>query len=197
MSNVIFDISMSLDGYITAENPRPEGGMGMGEGGDVLHAWAFQSEDPRNQELLKRGASLGALVAGRNTFDVSIEYWAADGPTGPARVPVVVVTHDPPRELPENHVYTFANDVVAAVEKAKQLAGPKDVAVMGGADIARQILEAGLLDEISIHLGPVLFGGGTRLFEQFTGEHIQLETLEVVNTKEAVHLRFRVLKQPS
>ena len=194
MSKVIFDISMSLDGYITAKNPRPEGGMGMGEEGDVLHEWAFKSEDPRNEEMLGRGASLGAIIAGRNTFDVSIEYWGADGPTGSARVPLVVITHKHPQELPDKHIYTFVDNVKAAANKAKEIAGEKDVAVMGGADIARQFLNADLLDEISIHIGPVLFGSGTRLFTEFDGKHIHLETLEVVNTKEAVHVRFRVVK---
>jgi dihydrofolate reductase len=194
MAKIVFDISMSLDGYVTAENPRPEGGMGIGENGEILHAWAFKSEDPRNQELLKRGAGLGALVAGRNTFDVSIEYWEANGPTGEARAPVVVVTHEPPQKLPKDHVYTFVDNVKAAAKEAGKLAGEKDIAVMGGADIARQFLEAGLLDEISIHLAPVLFGKGTRLFEEFPGAHIQLEPVEVVDTKEAVHLRYRVVK---
>ncbi len=106
----------------------------------------------------------------------------------------MVVTHAAPQKLPENHIYTFVDNVTAAEKKAKQLAANKDVAVMGGADIARQFLQAGLLDEISIHLGPVLFGKGTRLFEEFTGKHVQLETIDVVNTKEAVHLRFRVVK---
>lgn len=194
MPKVIFDISMSLDGYITGENPRPEGGMGIGENGEMLHFWAFQSEHPFNRELLARAGTLGALVAGRNTFDVSIEYWGANGPTGAARVPVVVLTHTPPEDLPANHIYTFVDSVKAAAQEARRLAGDKDVAVMGGADVGRQFLEAGLLDEISLHVAPAIFGKGTRLFEQFPGAHVQLETLEAVNTKEALHLRYRVVK---
>jgi dihydrofolate reductase len=193
MTKVIFDISMSLDGYINAQNPRLE--AGLGDGGERLHDWAFNSEDAYNKELVGRMIpSLGAMIAGRNTYDLSMPHWGANGPTGPARVPIVVLTHEVPREVPKDHVYTFVNSVAKAAEKAKQLAGGKEIAVMGGGDIARQFLLAGLLDEISIHLVPVLFGGGTRLLSEFVDGHIQLETIEVVNTKEAVHLRFRVIK---
>lgn len=192
--SVIFDISMSLDGYITGENPRPEGGMGIGENGEMLHSWAFQSEDPFNKELLARAGKLGALVAGRNTFDVSIEYWGANGPTGAARVPVVILTHKPPEDLPAGHVYTFVDSVKVAAQEARKLAGSKDVAVMGGAEVGRQFLEAGLLDEVSLHVALAIFGKGTRLFEEFPGPHVQLEVLEAVKTKETVHLRYRVVK---
>jgi dihydrofolate reductase len=190
---IIFDISMSLDGYINAENPRLE--AGLGDDGERLHDWAFNSQDPYNKELLARLVpTLGASIAGRTTYDLSIQYWGPNGPTGDARVPTVVITHDPPREVPEGHVYTFVDGIKAAAEEAKKLAGQKDVTVMGGADIARQFLQADLLDEISIHLVPLLFGKGTRLFEEFPGPHVQLEAVDVVNTKEAVHLRYRVVK---
>lgn len=189
---VIFDISMTLDGYINAENPRLE--AGLGDGGEQLHDWAFASQDPYNKKLLEHGAALGAVIAGKTTYDLSIQYWGADGPTGPARVPTVVITHAAPSDAPENHIYAFVDSVQAALSKAKQIAGSKEISVMGGASIARQFLEAGLLDEISIHLAPVLFGKGTRLFDEFPGTHIQLEPLEMVNTKEAVHLRYRVIK---
>jgi len=192
MAKVIFDISMSLDGFITAANVRLE--AGLGDGGDRLHDWAFSSEDQRNRELLARGASLGAIIAGRNTYDLSVPWWGADGPTGPARIPVYVVTHSEPNDIPDEGVYTFVDGIEAALEKAQRASGDKDVAVMGGADIAQQFIRAGLLDEISIHLVPVLFGSGTRLFENTGSRHIQLETLEVIETAEATHLRFRVVK---
>ena len=151
MPKVIYDISMSLDGFITAANVRPE--AGLGDGGERLHDWAFNSPDPRNRELLAKGASLGAIISGRHNYDLAVPYWNADGPTGDARVPTVVVSH-----------------------------------------IAAQFLKLGLVDEISIHRVPVLFGSGIRLFEHLGIEHIQLETTEVTETKEAIHLRFRLLK---
>ncbi len=192
MGRVSFDISMSLDGFITAANVRPE--EPMGDGGQRLHEWAFNSGDVRNREILEGSARLGAVIAGRHTYDQSVPWWGADGPTGPARIPVFVVSHSVPEATPEGGVYTFLDGVEPALARAKEAAGDRDVSVMGGADIAQQFIKAGLVDEISIHLVPVLFGSGTRLFEHIGSEHIQLETTEVIETAEAIHLRFRVVK---
>jgi dihydrofolate reductase len=192
MTKVIFDISMSLDGFVTASNVRPE--EPMGDGGQRLHEWAF-GEDERNRELLTESMNfVGAIVAGRRTYDISVGWWGADGPAGPARVPVFVVTHAEPEEAPEGGVYTFVTGgIESALEEAKAAAGDKDVAVMGGAETGQQFIRTGLVDEISIHLVPVLFGSGTRLFEHLGKEHIQLETTGVIETPEATHLRFRVV----
>jgi dihydrofolate reductase len=196
MTRVIFDISMSLDGFVTAANVRP--GEPLGDGGQRLHEWAF-GDDERNLELLEEAVNVvGVVIAGRRTYDLSVPWWGADGPAGPARVPVFVVTHAEPEDAPEGGVYTFVTDgIESTLEQAKAAAGDKHVAVMGGAEIGQQYIRAGLVDEISIHLVPVLFGGGTRMFEHLGGEHIQLETMEVIETPEATHLRLRVLEQPS
>jgi dihydrofolate reductase len=90
-------------------------------------------------------------------------------------------------------VYRFVHSVEAAFETAKTWAGDKDIYITG-ANVAQQFLKRGLIDEISIHLVPVLFGRGTRLFEHLDSEHISLETIEVIQTAEATHLRFRVIK---
>ena len=193
MGKVSFDISMSLDGFITGGNRRPD--EPLGDGGEQLHKWAFDSEDKINRKLLEESvASLGAVIAGRSTYDDAIPGWKADGPTGSARVPVVVVSHTVPDDVPESGVYTFVDGIENALARAQAAAGDKDISVMGGANIAQQFIKAGLLDEISIHLVPVLFGSGTRLIEGLGGEHVQLETTEVMKTKEAIHLRFRVIK---
>jgi dihydrofolate reductase len=192
MTKVIFDISMSLDGFVTASNVRPE--EPMGDGGQRLHEWAF-GEDERNRELLAEAVdAVGAVIAGRRTYDISVPWWGADGPTGPARVPMFVVSNSEPEEVPEGGVYTFVDGIERALEQAKAAAGDQDVAVMGGADIGRQYIRAGLVDEISIHFVPVLFGGGTRMFEHLGSEHIQLETAGVIETPAATHLRFRVVE---
>jgi dihydrofolate reductase len=193
MSKLIFDISMSLDGFVTGPNVRPE--EPMGDGGERLHEWAF-GDDERNRELLAEAVhTLGAVIAGRRTYDHSVSSWGADGPAGPARVPVFVVTHAQPQEVPEGGVYTFVTDgIESTLEQAKAAAGEKDVAVMGGPDIGRQFIEAGLVDEISIHLVPVLLGDGTRMFEHLGGEHVQLETTSVIETPAAIHLGFRIVK---
>jgi dihydrofolate reductase len=193
MGKVIFDISMSLDGYMTASLRTAE--EPLGGGGERLHEWAF-GEDETNRRL-KEGAvgKLGAVICGRTTYDDSIPWWDADGPTGGARRPVFVVTHEPPPESPKDGVYSFVTDgIVAALEQAKRAAGDNDVTIMGGASIGRQYIVARLVDEISIHLVPVLFHGGTRMFEDLQGEHTQLEVIDIVDTAAATHLRYRVLK---
>jgi dihydrofolate reductase len=191
MGKVIFDISMSLDGFITAANARPE--AGLGEGGERLHEWGFNSADPRNREMMERYAHTGANIFGRTGYDHSILYWGADGPAGTARVPTVIVSHSVPQDIPDGGVYSFVDGVEAAFETAKKLAGDKDIYITGS-DVAQQFLKHGLIDEISIHLVPVLFGSGTRLFEHLDSEHIPFETAEVIKTAEAIHLRFRVVK---
>ena len=193
MGKVTFDISMSLDGFVTASNRSVE--EPMGKGGERLHEWAFAGEDNRDREVLERGISTtGAVIAGRRTYDDSIPWWGADGPTGSVRLPLFVVSHSVPNDVPEGSVYTFVDGIESALARAQEAAGEKNVNIMGGADIAQQYLSAGLVDEISIHLVPVLFGSGMRLFEQLGNEHIQLETIEVIHTAAATHLRFRVLK---
>jgi dihydrofolate reductase len=191
MGKTIFDISMSLDGFMTAANQRPE--EPLGEGGEQLHRWAF-GEDPRDREVLTGGAGrLGAVICGRRTYDDSLPWWGADGPTGPDRVPVFVLSHDEPEDPPSGGVYTFVTTGIEdALKHAKAAAGDKDVTVMGGADTGQQYLRAGLVDELSIHLVPVLFGGGTRMFEHLDNGHVQLETLGSFQTAAATHLRFRV-----
>ena len=193
MRKVIFDISVSLDGFITGANPHPEAGWGgLGEGGERLHDWGFNSSDPRNREVMEGYATAGANIFGRTGYDHSILNWGADGPSGPARVPTVIVSHSVPQDVPHGGVYTFVDGVEAAFETAKKLAGDKDILIMG-ADVPQQFLKRGLIDEVSIHLAPVLFGSGTRLFEGLDGEHISLEILEVIQTREAIHMRFRVI----
>jgi dihydrofolate reductase len=189
MSRVIFDINMSLDGFMTAAKVRPE--EPMGDSAQRLHDWAF-GEDERNRNLLAEAVnSLGAVIAGRRTYDLSVRWWGADGPAGPARVPVFVVTHAEPEDTPEGGVYTFLIDgIERALEEAKAVAGYKHIAVMGGADIGQQYISAGLVDEIQIHLVPVLFGSGARMFEHLGSEHIQLETAGVIETPSATHLRL-------
>ncbi len=188
---MIFDTSVSLDGFMTAANQTAE--EPMGDGGLRLMEWAMGA-DERSSELLEGWVSnLGASIAGRTTYETSLPWWGADGPSGSARRPLFVVTHEAPAESPEGGVYTFVIDgIESALEQAQTAAGDKDVTVMGGASIGRQYIAAGLVDEIQIHLVPVLFGSGTRMFEELGEGHLQLEPTEVVETPAAVHLRYRI-----
>jgi dihydrofolate reductase len=195
MGKVIYDISMSLDGFIAGANARPEAGWaGLGEGGERLHDWGFNSADPRNREIAEGMlATIGAVITGRTTYNHSILNWGADGPTGAARATTVIVSHSLPQDIPEGGVYAFVDSLEAALEAAKKAAGEKDIIIQGG-NIAQQFITRGLVDEIFIHLVPVLFGSGARLIEDLGGRHVQLETTDVVETKEAIHMRLRVVK---
>ena len=191
MGKTIFDISMSLDGFITASNQTPE--EPMGEGGERLHAWAFGADETNRRFLERAVAGLGAVICGRRTYDHSLPWWGADGPSGLARRPVFVVTHEAPARLPAGSVYRFVTDgVESALEQARAAAGDKDVTIMGGADIGRQFLAGGLVEEISIHLVPVMFGTGTRMFEELYKGHIRLRAVDTLLTPAATHLRYRI-----
>ena len=190
MGTVIFDTSMSLDGYMTAADQTPE--EPMGAGGLRLMEWVLGG-DERNAELLASWVGrLGASIAGRTTYDTSVAWWGTDGPSGAARRPLFVVTHNDPGTSPNPDVYTFVTDgIERALERAQAAAGAADVVVMGGAELGRQFLAAGLIDEIQIHVAPVLLGAGTRMFDE---QELALETIEVIETPAAIHQRYRVLK---
>jgi dihydrofolate reductase len=187
---VVFDISMSLDGYMRAANPTSDEPLGVD--GECLHDWAFSGASDLDREVLAEGLrTTGAVVAGRRTYDDSLPFWGPDGPTGSARLPVIVVSHTVPSDAPEGGVYTFVDGIDAALAAAKRTAGDKDVTVMGGADIGQQYIRAGLVDELSLHIVPLLFGAGLRMFEHLGGEHRRLEIVSTVATPSAIHLRLR------
>ena len=192
MSSVIYDISMSLDGFVKASGATAE--EPLGKGGERLHEWAMGG-DPAGRELLEAAVdAAGAFICGRRTYDTSMPGWDADGPTGDARVPVFVVTHQAPDDSPEGGVYTFVTDgLESAVRQARETAGDKNIALMGGPDVASQYVRAGLVDRIGIHLVPVLFGRGDRLVDHL-GDHVQLEVESVLDTPTATHLLYRIMR---
>jgi len=188
MGTVILDTSMSLDGFMTADDRTPEAPLGAG--GEVLTQWAM--DDDKGVELLgKWVGNLGASIAGRVTYDTSLPWWGPNGPSGDARRPLFVVTHQAPRDTLENGVYSFVtNGIESALAQAQAAAGEKDVVVMGGANVARQYLRAGLVDEVQIHLVPVVLGAGTPMFDGVG--RLDLTTLEAIRSEHATHLRFRI-----
>ena len=193
MTKVIFDMSMSLDGYVTAAGVRPE--EPMGDGGQQLHEWAFGADERGREVLAESASSVGASIAGRRTYDLSVPWWGPDGPGGEARTPTFIVSHGTPEQVPEGSVYTFAGSPIEALELAAAAAGDKDVDVFS-ASIGRQLLRAGRIDEIHVHLVPVLFGAGTRLVEDLGGTHVQLEIIGVGEGPKATHLRYAVVAAP-
>jgi dihydrofolate reductase len=193
MGKTTVDLSMSLDGFITASNQTAEEPLGEGAEQHLL-GWAFGA-DLTNRRLVQRyHDGVGAFICGRRTYDHSLPWWGADGPSGVARRPVFVVTHRTPAEDPPGSVYRFVTDgIEGALARARAAAGDKDVSVMGGANLSRQYLAAGLVDEIGIHLVPVLFGAGIRMFGHIHNRHTRLELVDALETASAVHLRYRIV----
>lgn len=192
MGKIVYDMSMSLDGYVTALGQTAE--EPLGAGGERLHEWAFPGTDARSAELMEQnGRALGAMITGRRTYDESLPWWGEEGPSGAQRLPLFILTHrtDPP---PASDVYTFVTDGVdAVVARARAVAGDANIAVSGVAT-GRQLIQAGYVDELWIHVVPILFGGGMRLFDQLSGDHVELELVEGVPTPLATHLRYSVRK---
>lgn len=205
MSKVVLDMSMSLDGFGAGPNPSAEDPMGVG--GERLHAWmpfydpkqestigvpAASEVDARMvQELF--AAARGAVVLGKRTFDLGLAPWGGT----PFPAPCFVVTHEARDDL-ETATGTFAfvtDGIERAVRRAQAAAGDKDVLVMGGPTIAQQAVRAGLVDEIAIHVVPVLLGAGSRLFEHLGPEAIELDRIELNASPHATHLRFRVVRR--
>jgi hypothetical protein len=192
MPKVTFDISVSLDGFIRAADPTPAEPLGVG--GEQLHTWAF-GEDERDREVLAAGGG-GPARSSRAVAPTTTPSRSGEPTDPPARRGFRSSSSPtPPAESPPDGVYRFAaHGVEAALTAAQDAAGDEGVTVMGGADVGRQFLAAGLVDELSIHLVPVLFGRGTRLFEGRVGDGIELEPLSAVQTPNATHLRFRVVR---
>ena len=200
MAKVLAGITISVDGYITGPNDGPE--KGLGERGERLHYWVFggpwsYDEEPRgeatgeNAAWLERAMSgLGAVVSGRSTYEAA-SHWGDKNPWGK---PFFIVTHRPD-EQPNSGEFEFVTGVENAVARAREAAGDNDVHVMGGAEIIRQALEAGLVDELTIIIAPVILGGGKRLFENFEKD-IELEHLGVRQSRWATFIDYRV-KRPA
>jgi dihydrofolate reductase len=191
MTKVVAGITTSVDGYVAGPADGP--GKGLGEGGERLHYWVFggpwtyddeQRGEPTGEDaawLEEALARVGAVVGGRWTYEAA-GHWGDENPWG---LPVFIVTHRPEEE-PPGGAFTFVPGVEEAVERAVEAAGEKDVHVMGGADVIRQALDAGLVDELTIIVAPVVLGGGKRLFEGFSRS---LE-LEHVGVRQSPHATF-------
>jgi dihydrofolate reductase len=195
MGKVVADISVSLDGFVTGPDPGPD--SGLGRGGEGLHIWAF-STDPVDREVLASATdATGAVVMGRHLFDV------VDGPHGwndevgygaglAAVPPVLVVTRRPPETVRLADRFTFVVDGVrSAIGTARAMAEERDVVVMGGAQVIRGALAADAVDELRLHLSPVLLGGGTPLFDAGVSPRT-LRQIHVRVSPHATHLTYRV-----
>jgi dihydrofolate reductase len=215
MGKLILDISMSLDGFIAGPNQTLD--EPLGRGGEQLHEWAFATKSWRESHGRSGGEAgvdsdiieeslrnTGATVMGRRMFsggegpweqDPNADAWWGDDP--PFHHPVFVLTHHAREPLKKEGgtTFTFVTDgVESALQQARAVAGDKDVRLGGGANVAQQYLKAGLLDELRIHVAPLLLGDGVRLFESHLGsEQRELECTSVIESPAVTHLRYRVL----
>ena len=198
MSSTVLYMSMSLDGFVAGPNETPDNGLG--DGGERLHEWIFPGAEDGleaavgrlrgvNRQIYDEFMSTGAVVAGRGTFDPA-DGWGGDHHDG---VPIYILSRNPaPAWAAEWPAVNYVSSLEAAVRDAKLAAGDKNVLVHG-ASIAQRALTGGLLDELEIHLVPVLFGDGRRLFEHLGSEQRELERIRTLEGEGGVtHLRYRV-----
>jgi dihydrofolate reductase len=210
MSNVTCQISISLDGFVAGPNQSLDNPIG--EGGMRLHQWAFATDTWNRQHGSEAGErtadslvaeevaqGIGAYIMGRNMFspgrgawDLEWRGWWGDDP--PYHTPVYVLTHHErePLQMDGGTTFHFVTDGIAsALEQARAAAGDKDVSIAGGASTVRQYLAAGLLDELYLHIAPVVLGAGERLLEG-VGDPT-LEPVKVVDSPAVTHVKYRVV----
>ena len=200
MGKVIAGITVSLDGFVTGPNDRL--GAGLGDGGERLHYWVFGgawtyddenrgSASAVDQEYLDSVfSSGGAWIVGRTMHDV-VDGWGDDPGFG---VPVFVVTHRPHETVVKGDTtFEFVTEGIdAALEQARAAAADKNVILMGGADLLRQYLDAGVVDEFTLTIAPVLLGSGKRLFDGSERTDLGFERTSVIESPYATHLRYEV-----
>jgi dihydrofolate reductase len=212
LAKLTFEISMSLDGFVAGPNQSRDDPLGAG--GLQLHEWIFGLAAWRERQGLEGGernmdsqlieesiARVGATIMGKHMFgggdgpwgDEPWEGWWGDEP--PFGHPVFVLTHHPREPLVKGRTtFTFVEGIESALEQALAAAGDKDVGIGGGANVAQQYMKAGMLDELQIHLVPVLLGGGVPLFEGLEG--VLLEPASAVASPAVTHLSYRVGLKP-
>lgn len=213
MSKLRCQITMSLDGYVAGPNPSLENPLG--EGGEDLHAWAYPTKTFRsmhgdgaggetgvNDDALREAfEGIGATIMGRNMFGATRGPWGEDpwkgwwGEDPPFRHPVFVLTHHArePLAMCGGTTFHFVTDgIESALAQAKEAAGGKDVALGGGGSVFQQYLATGLLDELDIHIVPLLLGGGVRLFDTLESRQIKLEPIRALAGLDVTHLKYRL-----
>ena len=209
MARTVSGLSISLDGYVAGPNQSLENPIG--EGGMRLHQWMFETAawarreggsvppESRDSEVVEHmHDGVGAFIMGRNMFspgrgawDMSWRGWWGENP--PYHAPVFVLTHHPREPLPMKGGTTFhfvTDGIESAMTQARAAAGAKDVMIAGGAEAVRQYIRAGMLDELFLHVAPVVLGGGERLLENAGDPH--LEPVEVIASPAVTHIRYRI-----
>lgn len=205
MGNVVADITTSLDGFVAGPKDGPD--LPLGEGGERLHEWLYDLASWREPYGLSGGKTnedsevldevlgqSGAVVVGRRMFD-NAEGWGDDPPF---HMPVFALTHDAQEQEAKagGTTFTFVDESVeSAVAQAKAAAGEKNVSVSGGANTIEQGLTAGVLDELQVHIAPLLLGGGVRLFDDASNAQVDLEGTRFLSSPDVTHLKFKIVRR--
>lgn len=215
MSQLRVSITMSLDGCVAGPNQSLENPLG--EGGESLHDWAIPTKTFRllhgdsgggetgvNDDIIRESfENIGATIMGRNMFGPERGPWSSDpwkgwwGDEPPFRHPVFVLTHHAraPLAMQGGTTFYFVTDgIESALAQARRAAGGKDVAIGGGASVVQQYLAAGLLDEMDLHVVPLLLGGGARLFDNVKPGDVRLEPVRVLEGRGVAHVKYRVAR---
>jgi len=206
MSKVFFDVGVSVDGFIAGANRGPNNPLG--DGGVGIHRWAFEtayflerlglsggSASPDDQLVKQVFERAGAYVMGRRMFDEGELGWPENPPF---RAPVFVLTHSAREPWHRNGGTTFyfvSDGVESALEQAMAAASGHDVRVCGGAQTIRQYIDAGVVDEFTIHVGAVILGAGLRLMEQLSPAKFKFEQRHVGHSALATHINYRVVRK--
>ena len=195
MGKIILDLSMSLDGFIAGPKDDDQTDRELA-GLDVLHDWRFGRQSSTEAEAyeVEKFKSMGAGIVGRRMLDLGIGPWG-ENPT--FHMPIFVLSHATREPIPKQGgtTYYFVTEgIESTLKQAEAAAGGKDIMLLGGADAAQQYLKAGLLDEIHLHLVPVLLGEGIRLFENIGTQQINLDQSSVIEEPGVTHFRYRLIK---
>lgn len=190
MPMVFAEQSVSLDGFSAGANVGPDNPMG--DRGEELHEWMFGPEP--TDVLRDYWSGVGAVILGNRMFELGFRPWGNDNPWGK---PAFVLTHDPRSELatPSGQSFTFVTDgIEQALALAGEAAGDKAIAIAGGANTVQQYIRAGLLDELHLHLVPIVLGAGTRFLDGIDGASLRLEAEYQGATTGTTHLRYRITR---
>lgn len=184
MPKVLLDMAMSLDGFISGPNDEDRG----------LHHYFFSPSGPTLEVIEEGFKTTGSIIMGRRTYDVgAAQNGFADNPY---QVPTFILTHRVPEKVSkgaESFIFV-THGIASALEQAKAVTGDRDIVIGGGANTAQQYLQAGMVDEMQIHLIPVLIGTGIRLFDHLDAQAVELERTRVIDGSGVTHLRFQVVK---
>lgn len=207
MGKVFFDIGITIEGYIAGPNRGPENPLG--DDGLTIHDWMFRqksflqnlgmeggNENNNDNEIIEKTFNrTGANIMGRHMFEEGEADWSEEAPF---ETPVYVLTHyqRDSWERKDGTTFYFTNESIDAIlQKAKKDAGEKDVRISGGASVIQQYLNAGLIDEFSIHIAPMLMGNGIRLFENIQKEKFSFEIANVIHSPEVTHIFYNVVNK--